>query len=108
MDFSEDFRIDVCPLGIETDLFTYKRRRRKPGKPFRWLAVCAPNPRKWTVLEEAFGYLRGYYGDGVELYVKTTAADLRRVPSWQWHQWGVGPHQSATIRHHPNLPSLQA
>lgn len=73
-----NIRIDVCPLGIETDLFTYKRRRRKPGKPFRWLAVCAPNPRKWTVLEEAFGYLRRFYGDAVELYVKTTAADLSR------------------------------
>ena len=22
---------------------------------------------------------------------------LRAVPSWQWHRWGVGPHQSATI-----------
>lgn len=32
-----------------------------------------------------------------ELRVIPTAADLRRVPSWQWHQWGVGPHQSATI-----------
>jgi 3-methyladenine DNA glycosylase/8-oxoguanine DNA glycosylase len=22
---------------------------------------------------------------------------IRRVPSWQWHRWGVGPHQSATL-----------
>jgi hypothetical protein len=22
---------------------------------------------------------------------------LRRVPSWQWHAWGVGPHQAATL-----------
>jgi 3-methyladenine DNA glycosylase/8-oxoguanine DNA glycosylase len=24
-------------------------------------------------------------------------ATVRRVPSWQWHRWGVGPHQAATI-----------
>ena len=24
-------------------------------------------------------------------------ARLRRVPSWQWHRWGVGPQQSAAI-----------
>ncbi len=24
-------------------------------------------------------------------------AAIRRVPSWTWHAWGVGPHQSATI-----------
>jgi 3-methyladenine DNA glycosylase/8-oxoguanine DNA glycosylase len=22
---------------------------------------------------------------------------IRRVPSWQWHRWGVGPQQSATL-----------
>ena len=25
------------------------------------------------------------------------AEEIRRVPSWEWHRWGVGPHQSATI-----------
>lgn len=24
-------------------------------------------------------------------------ATVRRVPSWQWHRWGVGPQQSTTI-----------
>ena len=32
-----------------------------------------------------------------ELRVLPDAATLRRIPSWQWHRWGVGPHQSATI-----------
>lgn len=31
------------------------------------------------------------------MHVLPDAASLRRVPSWQWHRWGVGPHQSATI-----------
>lgn len=70
--------IHLVPLGIEAELFTYKRRRPRPGRPFRWLAVCAPNPRKWSILEQAFGVLRNYYGAEVELYVKTTAADLGR------------------------------
>lgn len=29
--------------------------------------------------------------------VPPDAEALRRVPSWQWHRWGVGPQQSATI-----------
>jgi len=70
-------RIEVCPLGIETDLFRYRRRRPKPGR-FRWLMVCAPNPRKWSIFEDAFGYLRQRYGDAVELYVKTTACAVQR------------------------------
>jgi 3-methyladenine DNA glycosylase/8-oxoguanine DNA glycosylase len=26
------------------------------------------------------------------------AADLRRVPSWTWHRWGVTPHQAAALQ----------
>jgi 3-methyladenine DNA glycosylase/8-oxoguanine DNA glycosylase len=26
-----------------------------------------------------------------------SADEIRMVPSWQWHRWGVGPHQSATL-----------
>jgi 3-methyladenine DNA glycosylase/8-oxoguanine DNA glycosylase len=29
--------------------------------------------------------------------VMPEAAAIRRVPSWQWHRWGVQPQQSATI-----------
>jgi 3-methyladenine DNA glycosylase/8-oxoguanine DNA glycosylase len=31
------------------------------------------------------------------MFAMPTTAEIRRVPSWQWHRWGVGPHQSATI-----------
>ena len=31
------------------------------------------------------------------MHVLPEPAVLRAVPSWQWHRWGVGPHQSATI-----------
>lgn len=31
------------------------------------------------------------------MHVLPDPAALRAVPSWQWHAWGVGPHQSATI-----------
>jgi 3-methyladenine DNA glycosylase/8-oxoguanine DNA glycosylase len=31
------------------------------------------------------------------MQVLTDPVRLRRVPSWQWHRWGVGPQQSATI-----------
>lgn len=29
--------------------------------------------------------------------VPPTADVIRRVPSWQWHRWGVGPRQSDTL-----------
>lgn len=32
------------------------------------------------------------------LYVVPDAADLRRVPSWTWHRWGVTPHQAAALQ----------
>lgn len=32
-----------------------------------------------------------------QLRVVPEAAAIRRIPSWQWHRWGVGPHQSAAI-----------
>lgn len=31
------------------------------------------------------------------MHVLAAPEQVRRVPSWQWHRWGVGPHQSATI-----------
>ena len=31
------------------------------------------------------------------MFTMPAVEEIRRVPSWQWHRWGVGPHQSATI-----------
>lgn len=33
----------------------------------------------------------------VPLVVTPSPERMRRVPSWQWHRWGVSPQQSATI-----------
>lgn len=72
-----DKPIEVVPLGVETDLFTYRKRRYVPGRePFRFLFVGAPNVRKWTVLEQLFAGLIHPLGDAAHLYIKTTGADL--------------------------------
>ena len=68
----------VSPLGVDTKLFKLKKRKWKKnrGKPFRFLYLGAPNVRKYSLLE-------GLYKDiimdmpGVELYIKTTGADLQ-------------------------------
>ncbi len=31
------------------------------------------------------------------MFVLGEVAQLRQVPSWQWHRWGVTPHQSAAV-----------
>jgi 3-methyladenine DNA glycosylase/8-oxoguanine DNA glycosylase len=33
----------------------------------------------------------------VPLRVLPTADRMRRIPSWEWHRWGVAPQQAATI-----------
>lgn len=69
--------IEVVPLGVETDVFTYRKRRFIPGRePFRFLFVGAPNVRKWTILEQLFGQLIAPLGPAAHLYIKTTGADL--------------------------------
>lgn len=74
--------IEVVPLGVETDIFTYRKRRWVPGgkTPFRFLFVGAPNVRKFTILEELFAQLlHPLARAGIcELYMKTTGADLNR------------------------------
>jgi 3-methyladenine DNA glycosylase/8-oxoguanine DNA glycosylase len=37
------------------------------------------------------------------MHVLPAPDEMRRVPSWQWHAWGVGPQQSGTL-----LRALQA
>lgn len=67
--------VEVCPLGVNTDEFKYKRRRLKAGKKFRFLYVGAANPRKFTVLPEVYRYYISKMPD-TEIYIKTTGAGL--------------------------------
>ena len=68
-----DKRIDVCPLGVDTDVFRYKERHFPDlaKEPFRFLWVGAPNPRKGfslvLKLTEAFPA-----NARVEFYFKST------------------------------------
>lgn len=66
----------TCPLGIDAELFPYKKRRWRPGhEPFIWLYVGAPNRRKWTILPDIWqGFLAGFQPGFVHLYLKTTAS----------------------------------
>ncbi len=52
--------------------------------------------RAWrSLLMQVGSPVPGPVPDGMR--AMPTAAQIRRVPSWQWHRWGVGPHQSATL-----------
>lgn len=71
-----DIPIEVCNLGVDPDVFKYKKRKApKPGEKFRWLFLGAPNPRKYSILEEIHKALLSKIGN-VELYLKTTGADI--------------------------------
>lgn len=65
--------VEVVPLGVDLNLFRYKRRRPKRGHRLRFLYVGAPNPRKMTILGELHKALFKQL-PGVELYMKTTGA----------------------------------
>lgn len=71
--------IYTCPLGVDTELFRFKSRSWRPGQPFRWLYVGAPNPRKFTELEQIYTLLLSKW-PGAQLYIKTTGADLEQLP----------------------------
>jgi len=62
--------IHVVPLGVGTDLFTYKKR--EIGKPFRFLWVGAPNTRKgWQLVHEV--WMQSFVRTKTcELYLKST------------------------------------
>jgi glycosyltransferase involved in cell wall biosynthesis len=70
-------RITVIPHGVGPD-FAFVRRYRPHNRPFRWLWVGAPNPRKgWE--EVIYTWDQMWKGNpAVELYIKTT-----RVPGLQ-------------------------
>ena len=61
----------LCHEGVDTELFSFRRREKPLRKPFRFLWVGAPNARKgWELVLQAF---RPFEDDGrVELYLKTT------------------------------------
>ena len=82
--------IDVVPLGVETDLFTfYPRQWQAPsrlmtrngdengwathGQSFQWLHVGSTNVRKGVdVLQDAWNSWRWFERDDCHLYVKVT------------------------------------
>lgn len=70
-----DKPIYVCPLGVETDLFTYRPRRwDRKHEAFVWGYVGAPNARKYTGLCEVWEAYLSRRGD-CRLYIKTTGVD---------------------------------
>jgi glycosyltransferase involved in cell wall biosynthesis len=70
--------IFVCPLGIDPQVFKFRKRYWTPkrGERFRILYVGAPNFRKFSIMEEVHMNLLAPLGDKVELYVKTTGATM--------------------------------
>lgn len=71
--------IYTCPLGVDLEAFRFTTRSWRPGQRFRWLYVGAPNPRKFTELEKLHEVLLSRW-PGVELYIKTTGADMEKLP----------------------------
>lgn len=67
--------------------------------------VIAVLEQKVTGVQSRRAWRSLLVGAGVEapgptprpLRVMPDADVIRRVPSWRWHEWGVGPHQSATL-----------
>lgn len=72
-----DVPVEVCNLGVDPKVFRYKKRKPpEAGEKFRWLFLGAPNPRKYSILEEIHKALFSKI-DNVELYMKTTGADIK-------------------------------
>jgi 3-methyladenine DNA glycosylase/8-oxoguanine DNA glycosylase len=52
--------------------------------------------RAWSSLLRSVGSpAPGPAPEGMRVF--PSATDIRTIPSWQWHRWGVQPQQSATI-----------
>tara|TARA_Y100000385_G_scaffold288309_1_gene354602 strand:- start:135 stop:1181 length:1047 start_codon:yes stop_codon:yes gene_type:complete len=70
--------IRVVPLGVDKRVFKYKKRKWRPerGEKFRWLFLGAPNMRKYSIMDEIFEMYLSKMPDDMELYVKTTGADI--------------------------------
>lgn len=71
--YVDEEKIHIVPLGVER-VFKYKRRRFPKGKPFRYLWLGAPNPRKgWEEVIYIWKYNNFHKHKEIELYLKTTA-----------------------------------
>lgn len=100
------FRADALPPALQPVWSRLSARWRTPssGLVLEALVIAVleqkvtgvQSRRAWRSLLVDAGSAAPGPGPEV-LRVPPSAEDLRRVPSWQWHQWGVGPHQSATI-----------
>lgn len=64
----------LCHLGVDTQMYGWRRRERPVGRPFRFLWVGAPNARKgWELALRAW---RAFEGERrCELYLKTTMTE---------------------------------
>lgn len=72
-----DKPVDVCHEGVDTSVYTFKEREFPKRKPFRFLWIGAPNPRKgWEELTTAWKFGGFDKAKEVELYVKTTVGDI--------------------------------
>jgi len=89
----------VCNLGVDPQIFTYKARQAPgEGERFRWLFLGAPNPRKYSIMEEIYKALLSKL-DNVELYIKTTGADIESGLREIGEDRVNVSHDGAVIRH---------
>jgi glycosyltransferase involved in cell wall biosynthesis len=64
----------LCPLGVDTETYGFRRRERPVGRPFRFLWVGAPNARKgWELVLRAWAAFADERR--MELYLKTTVTE---------------------------------
>lgn len=70
--------VKVVPLGVDSSIFKYQKRKWSPekGDKFRWLFLGAPNMRKYSIMDEVFSLYISKMPEEFELYVKTTGADI--------------------------------
>lgn len=73
-----DKPVYVCPLGIDSNLFSFKKRSLpSDGSKFRYLYLGAPNKRKYSIMDDVYRQTISRMPD-CEFYAKTTGADLMR------------------------------
>lgn len=100
------FRHDVLPEQLQPTWRRYADRWRIPssGRVVEALVAAVleqkvtgvESRRAWSsLLREVGSSAPGPAPDGMHVF--PTVEQVRRVPSWQWHRWGVQPPQSATI-----------